>query len=102
MNRRLNVSVGPDRHRLDRRRLIPLFLELRRLSDRRVAIKLILFLRIQMILCLRRYRRLVLPPDVELWHLPRDHRQLRFLRRSTLTPPVRRVNLSKIPLEYPW
>ena len=71
-------------------------------SNRRAAIKLILLLGIQMILCLWCYRRPVLPPVVELRHLPRDHRQLRFLRRSKLTLLVWRVHLSKIPQEYIW
>ena len=101
-NRKPSVSVVPDRRRVDRLLLIRLVLDLCRQSDRRATIKLILLLLIPMVLCWRHYRRPVLPPDVELHRLPRNHRLLRIVQRSALIPPVRNTNLTVVPRECPW
>ena len=77
-------------------------LDLCRQSDRRATIKLILLLLIPMVLCWRHYRRPVLPPDVELHRLPRNHRLIRIVQRSALIPPVRNTNLTVVPRECPW
>ena len=101
-NRKPSVSVVPDRRRVDLLLLIRLVLDLHRQSNRRAAIKLILLLLIPMILCWRHSRLPVLPPDVELHRLPRNHHLLRILHRSALIPPVRNTNLTVVTREYPW
>ena len=102
MRRCLHAPEGPDRHPLDRRLLILLVLELRRRINRRPAIKLIHLLLTRMILCLWRYRRPVVQPDVEPRHLPRHHRQLRFsspIDIDSHSPASQPLEISR---EYPW